>query len=108
MISSRLTKSFLRTNFRLKYSLGSIRQFAQHHDDCQPNLTLVRRPAPEFKGNVWWEKEFKSVSLKDFKGKWVCLFFYPLNFTFVCPTEIVEFDAKSAEFEQLSKFKLFN
>jgi len=33
--------------------------------------------------------EFKEISLADFKGKYVCLFFYPLDFTYVCPSEIV-------------------
>lgn len=40
-----------------------------------------------------------KVSLNDFKGKWLCLFFYPLDFTFVCPTEIVEFDKMADDFE---------
>jgi peroxiredoxin 1 len=35
--------------------------------------------------------EFKEISLDDYKGKYVVLFFYPLDFTFVCPTEIIAF-----------------
>lgn len=54
--------------------------------------TLVQKPAPEFKADALIGEEFKQVSLADFKGKWVCLFFYPLDFTFVCPTEITAFD----------------
>lgn len=44
---------------------------------------------------------FKQVSLSDYKGKHVVLFFYPLDFTFVCPTEIIAFSDKAAEFEKL-------
>lgn len=43
-------------------------------------------------------KEFKNVSLKDNAGKWVVLYTYPKDFTFVCPTEIVEFDKKLKDF----------
>lgn len=42
--------------------------------------------------------EFKQVKLSDYKGKWVVLFFYPLDFTFVCPTEIVAFQDHYADF----------
>ena len=45
-------------------------------------------------------KEFKTVSLDDYKGKWVVLFFYPLDFTFVCPTEIIAYSERSDEFRQ--------
>jgi peroxiredoxin (alkyl hydroperoxide reductase subunit C) len=43
-------------------------------------------------------KEFKSISSKDFPGKWLVLYTYPKDFTFVCPTEIVEFDKKLRDF----------
>ena len=49
----------------------------------------VRKPAPSFKGMAYWNKKFGEISLEQFKGKYVVLFFYPLDFTFVCPTEIV-------------------
>lgn len=45
---------------------------------------------------------FKDVKLSDYKGKWVVLFFYPLDFTFVCPTEIRGFDKLYAEFKKLN------
>lgn len=66
--------------------------------------TMIRKPAPEFKGTAFFNNDFVSLnSQKDFKGKWVVLFFYPLNFTFVCPTEIVEFSDKANEFRKISK-----
>ncbi len=43
-------------------------------------------------------KEFKDIKLADYKGKWVVFYTYPKDFTFVCPTEIVEFDKKAKDF----------
>ena len=45
-------------------------------------------------------KEFKTISNKDFPGKWLVLYSYPKDFTFICPTEIVEFDKKLKAFEE--------
>src|SRR6187549_1211410 len=47
-------------------------------------------------------KEFREISPGDFSGKWLVLYTYPKDFTFVCPTEILEFDAKLAEFSERS------
>lgn len=58
----------------------------------------VGQPAPCFEVQAYdrtkdnSDKQFSTVKLSDFKGKWVCLYFYPLDFTFVCPTEIISFD----------------
>ena len=60
----------------------------------------IGQPAPEFNVDALVGKQFKQISLADYKGKWVCLFFYPLDFTFVCPTEIVEFSKRSGEFAE--------
>ena len=49
----------------------------------------VGSPAPDFAGEAVVGTEFTNVKLGDYKGKWVVLFFYPLDFTFVCPTESV-------------------
>ncbi len=64
--------------------------------------TLVSQPAPEFKGNAVVNGEIKEISLSDFKGKWKVLFFYPLDFTFVCPTEITAFSDKIQLFKDLN------
>ncbi|MBN2694241.1 peroxiredoxin [bacterium] len=45
--------------------------------------------------------DFSNVKLSDYKGKWVVLFFYPLDFTFVCPTEIKEFNKHYEEFQKI-------
>uniref|UniRef100_A0A8C5U953 Thioredoxin-dependent peroxide reductase, mitochondrial n=1 Tax=Malurus cyaneus samueli TaxID=2593467 RepID=A0A8C5U953_9PASS len=58
----------------------------------------VTQHAPFFKGTAVVNGEFKELSLDDFKGKYLVLFFYPLDFTFVCPTEIVAFSDKANEF----------
>ncbi len=63
---------------------------------------LVTKPAPDFTAQaVMPDGSFKQVSLSDYKGKQVLLFFYPLDFTFVCPTEIIAFSEAQAEFEKL-------
>nr|VZI37561.1 unnamed protein product [Spirometra erinaceieuropaei] len=57
-------------------------------------------PAPEFKGTAVVNGEFKEISLSDYKKKYVILFFYPLDFTFVCPTEIIAFSDRADEFRR--------
>lgn len=65
---------------------------------------LVGKQAPDFTmdtalGNG---QEFGKVSLSDYKGKWLVLFFYPLDFTFVCPTEITALSEAYSEFQKLN------
>ncbi|RZA06458.1 MAG: peroxiredoxin, partial [Proteobacteria bacterium] len=62
---------------------------------------LVQQNAPDFKGTAVVNKEFKEIALKDYRGKWLCLFFYPLDFTFVCPTEITAFSDRAEDFKKL-------
>lgn len=63
--------------------------------------TLVTREAPNFRAKaVMPDNSFKEVELKDYRGKYVCLFFYPLDFTFVCPSEILAFNKKINEFKE--------
>jgi len=62
---------------------------------------LVTKPAPQFEATaIMGDNSFKDISLADYKGKKVVLFFYPLDFTFVCPTEILAFNHRLAEFEK--------
>ena len=58
----------------------------------------VGSPAPPFTLDAVVNQEFKKISLSDYQGKWVVLFFYPGDFTFVCPTEIKGFNKALAEF----------
>ena len=62
---------------------------------------LVAKSAPEFTAQaVMPDGSFKEIKLSDYKGKYVILFFYPLDFTFVCPTEIIAFSEKMDEFKK--------
>ena len=60
---------------------------------------FVSQKAPDFTADAFVNGEFKKVSLADYKGKKVVLFFYPLDFTFVCPTEIAAFGKLNDEFQ---------
>lgn len=62
----------------------------------------IRKPAPNFEGKAYYQKKFIDIKLSDYAGKWVVLFFYPLDFTFVCPTEIIQFGAKAADFRKIN------
>ncbi len=55
-------------------------------------MPMIGQPAPQFTVPAVVDGgDFKDIALSDYKGKWVVLFFYPLDFTFVCPTEITQF-----------------
>lgn len=71
----------------------------KHQDNCC--VATVRHPAPDFKANSWYKGNFKEISLKDFHGKWVVLFFWPLDFTFVCPTEIIAYSNQAKAFADI-------
>ena len=59
---------------------------------------LVGKQAPDFTATaVYGNNEIKELKLSDFKGKPVVLFFYPLDFTFVCPSELIAFDHRLEE-----------
>lgn len=62
----------------------------------------IGKPAPEFTAEGVFGDEFKKVSLSDFRGKWVVLFFYPLDFTFICPTEITAFSDAYEKFQEMN------
>ena len=62
---------------------------------------LVGKQAPDFNATaVFGNNEIKPLKLSDYKGKYVVMFFYPLDFTFVCPSELIAFDHRLAEFKQ--------
>lgn len=62
---------------------------------------LVGKPAPEFKAKAVAKGEIiEDFSLTDYSGKYVFFFFYPLDFTFVCPTELHAFQQRKDEFEK--------
>ena len=65
----------------------------------------IGQAAPDFEVQAYdrtkdgTDDQFSTIKLADLNGKWTCLFFYPLDFTFVCPTEIVAFNKALGEFE---------
>lgn len=61
-------------------------------------MTLVGKPAPDFKLDGYFKGKFDSYSLASFKDKWLYVMFYPLDFTFVCPTEVLSFSKNASEF----------
>lgn len=62
----------------------------------------VGQSAPDFTATAVLDQEFKTIKLSDYRGKYVVLFFYPLDFTFVCPTEIAAFSDRYDEFKNLN------
>jgi len=72
-------------------------------DRSHIQVPRIGKSAPAFTADaVMPDKSIKPVSLSDYHGKWVVLFFYPLDFTFVCPTEIVAFSETAAQFAALN------
>lgn len=63
-------------------------------------MSLVGKKAPEFKAKAVVKGKIEDFSLSDCAGKYVVFFFYPLDFTFVCPTELHAFQEKLKEFEK--------
>ena len=61
----------------------------------------IGKPAPDFELEGVLNGAFKKYALKDFKNKWLVIFFYPLDFTFVCPTEIRAFSENAVKFRKL-------
>lgn len=66
----------------------------------------IGQPAPDFTVQAYdrtkdgTDGQFTTIKLADLKGKWTCLFFYPLDFTFVCPSELIAFDHRLEEFKK--------
>jgi alkyl hydroperoxide reductase subunit AhpC len=69
--------------------------------DCQ-NKCRINQTAPNFKVESYLKDEFSKIELHDNKEKWIILFFYPLDFTFVCPTELVELSNNYNKFQNLN------
>ena len=100
-------KNFAAVAQRSSNAIFSVAQAARFSSTFHyPVKARVQHPAPHFEGMSWNVNEFKKISLKDYQGKYVVLFTYPLDFTFVCPTEIIEFNDMADEFRKNSK--IFN
>lgn len=69
--------------------------------DMASGKAHIGKPAPGFHATAVVDGAFKEIKLSDYKGKYVVLFFYPLDFTFVCPTEIIAFSERAEDFRRL-------
>ncbi len=65
-------------------------------------MGLVNHPAPDFELEGYFKGDFKKYRLSDYRGKWVILLFYPLDFTFVCPTEVLNFSDAADQLNKLN------
>jgi len=62
--------------------------------------------APDFVLNGYFKTKIKDYGLKEFKGKWILLFFYPADFTYVCPTEIMNLNTRVEDFKKINSVVL--
>lgn len=62
-------------------------------------LPIINQQVPEFKVQAFHNGEFKTVTNKDIEGKWAVFFFYPADFSFVCPTELLDLQNKYNDFK---------
>nr|XP_022313310.1 peroxiredoxin-like isoform X3 [Crassostrea virginica] len=92
----------------MMFNAGSLglyqRAGVKRNKNPQSTMAELRltKPAPEFKGQAVVDGEFQDISLANYKGKYLVLFFYPLDFTFVCPTEIIAFSDRVEEFRSIN------
>ena len=62
-------------------------------------MSLINKEISDFSAQAYQNGEFRTVTKQDVLGKWSLFFFYPADFTFVCPTELEDLQNKYAEFE---------
>ncbi|XP_046914917.1 peroxiredoxin 2 isoform X2 [Dermatophagoides farinae] len=95
-----------RKTFSFRIQPESASQISITHPEgremAEYNYPRIQKPAPQFKGAAVVGGQFKEISLSDYKGKYVVLFFYPMDFTFVCPTEIIAFSERADEFRKMN------
>jgi len=69
--------------------------------NIQVTKAMISKPAPDFSGTAVINGDFTEIKLSDYRGKYLVFFFYPLDFTFVCPTEILAFNDRVSEFRKI-------
>jgi len=92
-------KSFISRTFQLCQNVVNTRKL---HTTSNNLAAMVTQQAPTFKATAVVNGKFEEISSSQFEGKYLVLFFYPLDFTFVCPTEIIEFSDRVEEFQKLN------
>ncbi|GMH67402.1 hypothetical protein TrRE_jg799 [Triparma retinervis] len=85
-------------------ALACVNAITWEGDVNQPSIPLPRTPAPDFTATAVLHDDFTKVSLSDYtsKGQWLVLFFYPFDYTFVCPTEIRSFSDAAGKFSEMN------
>jgi len=84
-----------------KYKGDKKTKMCKNCENHEENICEINKPAPKFAAEVFHEGQIKKVELTDYIGKWVVLFFYPADFTFVCPTELGDMADKYEKFKEL-------
>ncbi|KAI9592725.1 thioredoxin-like protein [Syncephalis fuscata] len=79
----------------------STRQLHNMTAQVSHEIARVQRPAPAWTATAVVDGQFKDLSLSDYKGRFLVMVFYPLDFTFVCPTELIAFSDRIEEFNKL-------
>ena len=64
-------------------------------------MSLIGKKVSDFKVQAYVDGKFKEVTLEDVKGRWSVFFFYPADFTFVCPTELEDLADKYEDFQKI-------
>lgn len=64
-------------------------------------MSLINKEVKDFSVQAFWNQEFQTVSKEDILGKWSVFFFYPADFTFICPTELEDLADKYEEFKKI-------
>ena len=83
----------------LTYNIIKINKINNNNKNIKTMQPIINAQLPEFKVQAFQNGEFKTVSSEDVLGKWAIFFFYPADFTFVCPTELVDMAEKYEEFK---------
>ncbi|MGM9926812.1 MAG: alkyl hydroperoxide reductase subunit C [Bacillus sp. (in: firmicutes)] len=65
-------------------------------------MSMINKQIEDFKVQAYHDGDFKEVSLEDVKGKWAVFFFYPADFSFVCPTELADLQDHYAAFQEMN------
>ncbi len=67
----------------------------------EDDVLAIGNKIPNFEAEIYQNEAFKKVQLADYEGKWLVLFFYPADFTFVCPTELEDMAEQYEKFQEL-------
>uniref|UniRef100_A0A182IPM1 thioredoxin-dependent peroxiredoxin n=1 Tax=Anopheles atroparvus TaxID=41427 RepID=A0A182IPM1_ANOAO len=96
-----MSRNLIQACLRVASGVG-FRQSNLLHTGRALAAAQVQKPAPSFKGTAVVDNDFREIKLEDYRGKYLVLFFYPLDFTFVCPTEIIAFSDRIKDFKALN------